>query len=178
MPTMAEKARLAEIARKERSARNWAIATLIVGLSASSAANVASQWDKGPLGWVIAGFFPVALFVTSGLLERIGAIRHKWLAVVVMSVSAGVAAYVSYWDIAHLVLHVLHDPHTAYLTPFAVDAPMLMASLVLSGLRKPTPQNRTSTAEPAKVAKAAAPTKRTTATKSTKTVTKPITVTA
>lgn len=142
------------MATTRKSTRNTARATLAVGMAASLGANAYSSAHT-VLGVIVAAFPPVALFVTMELMLRIPAkqsrVRRCVVRVALVSVVL-VAAWVSYWHIVDLVMDAGQHGITPYLYPAIVDAPMVIASLMLNDVpatparRKPanvTPIKRT-----------------------------------
>jgi hypothetical protein len=135
--TAAQKSELAEKAAKTKSARRWAYSVMTAMLSASIAANVADSWDLGPLAWIMSGFAPLGLFLTSELLFRLGVVKHRWIYISMLACSALVAGWMSYWHIWSLTVSTLGNGHgIAYLMALSVDLPMLMAGGVLASTRK------------------------------------------
>ena len=105
---------------------------LAAGIAASLAANVAAA-EPTMTGRVVAGWSPVALFVTVELITRLPA-RAGALALGRLTATgtvAAIAAWISYHHIVAVALAAGESPTSARLLPFSVDGMILAASLTL-----------------------------------------------
>lgn len=162
---MAEKAALeaieAEKMRKARSARFWSTLTIFVFLTASMAANVASA-RHNVISWLVAGTVPFAFFMTSHLIVHTGNVRAKWAVITLMGAITLITGVVSYQHIRHLCLAAGETTLNASLLPFAIDIPIVVATLILVANTKkvtPTPAIQTVPATVEKETKVAVPAK-------------------
>jgi len=116
-----------------------ATAVLLAGVAASLAGNVqAIHLDNALPGvgaHLSAIFWPLMLF---GVVELL--IHTPWLSnwrdwltrAAVLAMVAGVAAWVSYWHMAHVLSAYGYDVASRYAGPLAADAAMVLAALALN----------------------------------------------
>ena len=105
-----------------RRIRMLARLTLVLGVAASSAANVLHARDN-LVSQGIAAWPPLALLLTVELISRVP-VRQRGLAViriVATTAIAGIAAWVSYWHMAGVCARYGESPVSARLMPLCVD---------------------------------------------------------
>jgi len=134
MATNAEKLRIAKEAKNDRYARVWAVIAMVVFLSGSIAANVATAWDGDVIAKVVAGAPPVSLFITSMMFERMRASKPALLG---MALSVVVSLAFSWYHITLLVAEHGQPLVIAVTFPVTVDVPMLFAGWILLKQAKP-----------------------------------------
>lgn len=130
----AEKIRLAQEARNDRYARFYAVLGMVVFLSGSLAANVATAWNGDLIAKIVAGAPPVSLFITSMMFERM---RSNVPTKVGMALSVVVSLAFSWYHITLLVLSHGQPFAIALVFPVIVDIPMLFAGWILLNQAKP-----------------------------------------
>jgi hypothetical protein len=110
----------------------WAVrGTLVLGISASLAANVLHAHHL-LIDQIIAGWPPVAVFATIEAIARVP-VRRRWLAIIRMAglgFVAGIAFWVSYWHMASVA--ATHGENgSKYLLPLSVDGLVVVSSISL-----------------------------------------------
>ncbi len=140
-------------AEKERVGR-VRLARFVLGffLIVSLSANVYQSLPEGPVGIGIGAFVPFSLFITNIMFERLSTNVSRVRKVITfggIGAAVLISGYVSYVHIWHLVYSTTGNAVFAWILPLAVDAPMILASLVLSEAR----QGATPTEVPAKAVK-------------------------
>lgn len=124
----------------------WAVrGVLTLGIAVSVAANVLHA-DPNPISQVIAAWPPLALAVAVEIVARVPVHRSLWARVRVSmaGVIALIAAYVSYWHMAGVIVRYGESSDVAYLLPFSVDGLIVVASISLFELNNH--QHKTGTA--------------------------------
>jgi hypothetical protein len=105
--------------------------TLVLGISASLAANVLHARHL-LIDQIISGWPPVAVFATIEAIARVP-VRRRWLAVIRMAglgFVAGIAFWVSYWHMASVA--AAHGENgSKYLLPLSVDGLVVVSSISL-----------------------------------------------
>lgn len=132
----------------------WAVrATLGLGILASTAANVLHA-EPNLVARLIAGWPPVALFITLELISRVP-VHGRTLAAgrfVATLLIAGIAAWVSYWHMAAVAARYGETGASPYLLPLSVDGLIVVASICLVELagqiRAATPAPATEPVQP------------------------------
>lgn len=175
MATNAEKLRIAKDAKNDRYARFWAVIAMVVFLSGSIAANVATAWDGDVIAKIVAGAPPVSLFITSMMFERMRASKPALFG---MALSVVVSLAFSWYHITLLVADHGQPLVIAVSFPVTVDVPMLFAGWILLKQAKPvnaiaTPQTSRTYAHAAHATKSAASAQSPKTTKTTRTRTTP-----
>lgn len=111
-----------------------------LGAAASLAANVLAATDD-VISRCIAAWPPLALLLAVELISRIpvtgrmlGAVR-----IIAAATIAGIAAWVSYWHMVEVIQHYGETGSAPYLIPLSVDGLMVVASVCLVEVGKPSP---------------------------------------
>lgn len=116
----------------------WGVrGALALGVAASVAANVLAA-RQNVVSQVIAAWSPLALLVTVEMISRVP-VAGRVLSAVRLSataVIAGIAAWVSYWHMAHVASEYGEAAPSHYLLPFAVDGLIVVASVSLVELAR------------------------------------------
>ncbi|MCO8274784.1 DUF2637 domain-containing protein [Actinoplanes sp. TRM 88003] len=111
----------------------WAVrGALALGVVVSTIANVLHAVDN-PISQTIAAWPPIALLLTVELISRIP-VHSRWLAVVRVTATAGIAgiaAWVSYWHMVGVAAHYGETGASPYLLPLSVDGLIVVASICL-----------------------------------------------
>jgi hypothetical protein len=134
--------KLSPAARKARNGRIAALTVFGAGASASLAANVMAS-DHTPVG-ILVGAFPALMLLGALYLLENGSTHPRWVRWAIVPVIA-IAAWMSYWHVAEVVLAAGESPVTAHLFPLIIDLPMAIASAAL----RPAPAKRPARRRPA-----------------------------
>jgi hypothetical protein len=134
----------------------WAVrATLVLGVSASVAANVLNA-QPNPISQTISAWPPLALLLAIELISRIPMDRRTLAAARLLATAgiAGIAAWVSYWHMVGVAARYGESQSSAYLLPLSVDGLVVVASVCLVELagrirREQQEKEQSRAAEPA-----------------------------
>jgi hypothetical protein len=121
-----------EVLAQHRRIRWGVRATLVLGVVASTVANVLHAEDN-PISQTIAAWPPLALLATIELISRVP-VHRRSLALVRFSttaVIAGIAAWVSYGHMADVIRRYGETGASPYLIPLTVDGLVVVASVCL-----------------------------------------------
>ncbi|WP_344133044.1 DUF2637 domain-containing protein [Luedemannella flava] len=133
MRTNRHQVRVAERELAQLRRFQWAVrATLALGVAASVCANVLHA-QHNVIAQIIAAWPPLALMLSVELISRIPVHRRALAALRIFAtaVIAGIAAYVSYFHMAAVVLRYGEQQPNPYLLPISVDGLILVASVSL-----------------------------------------------
>jgi uncharacterized protein DUF2637 len=111
----------------------WAVrAVLGLGILASTAANVLHA-EPNAISRTIAGWPPVALFITLELISKVPTGRRvrKVAKLAATALIAGIAAWVSYWHMAAVAARYGETGASPYLLPLSVDGMIVVATICL-----------------------------------------------
>lgn len=119
---------------KLRHVAIWAWIVLILMGAVSTYVNVTSvPFARKPVS--VAAFAPIAMIAASHLALSILSVKLEWwqkaLSIIALVASVGMAGFVSYWHIVRYVTAAGESAITAHLFFLTVDAPMLLAGVVL-----------------------------------------------
>ena len=111
----------------------WAVrGTLVLGVAASVAANVLHA-RPDPVAQIIAAWPPMALLLTVELISRVPVHRRILAAARLLATTgiAGIAAWVSYWQMAGVAARYGEQGASPFLLPLSVDGLVIVASVSL-----------------------------------------------
>jgi len=116
-----------------------ATVTLIGGVTASLAGNVQAinldNHQPGVGATISAVVWPLALFLSVEMLLHtpwLNNWRDHLTKLATVAIVAGMAAYISYFHLAHVLSSYGYDVASRYAGPLAIDAAMVMAALALN----------------------------------------------